>query len=200
MPVQPPTSLIVSSTQFKLGRHWERLTEVLILVKISLHRAEQARCRRVTWYRLISVMAFFHSADVKGIDGRETGSWWDCRFMAFARIGGLDSLITGASLALRLCFGEMGGETEFLLDLALLLIVRDPKFAESGLERTSGISPLGMASIDRTTFVLRKPLLTSSLKEYARLRLRKAEQQKNESGPGSGTYEKVNRGVSRYEK
>lgn len=69
--------------------------------------------------------------------------------MAFGRTGGVESLITGASLALRLCFGEMGGETEFRLDLVLLLRIRDPKFAESGLERTSGIRPLGMASVGR---------------------------------------------------
>lgn len=146
MPVRPPTSLLVSFMQPKFERQWQERTEVLILVKISLHRAEQARYRRVTWYRFISVMAFFHSAEVKGIDGRETGACWDCRLMAFGRTGGLDSLITGTSLALRLCFGEMGGEREFLWDLALLSIGRDPKFAELGLERTSGIRPLGMAS------------------------------------------------------
>lgn len=70
--------------------------------------------------------------------------------MAFVRMGGLESLIIGASLAWRLCFGEMGGETELLLlDLLLvlpLLVIRDPKFADSGLERTSGIKPLGMIS------------------------------------------------------
>lgn len=134
---------------------WGRLTEALILVKISLHRAEQARYRRVTWYRFISAIAFFHSAEVNGIEGRETGTCWDWRFMAFARMGGLESLITGASLALRLCLGEMGGETEFLLDLVLPLMIRDPKLAESGLESTSGIKPFGMASVDRTMLVLR---------------------------------------------
>lgn len=96
-------------------------------------------------------MAFFHSAEVKGIDGKETGTCWDCRLMALGRIGGLESLITGASLALRLCLGETGGETEFLLDLVLLLRVHGPKLAESGLERTSGIRPLGMVFINRTT-------------------------------------------------
>lgn len=71
--------------------------------------------------------------------------------MALARIGGLESLVTGVSLALRLCLGETGGEMEFLLALALLLVVRDPKLAESGLDNTSGISPLGMASMKHTT-------------------------------------------------
>lgn len=70
-------------------------------------------------------------------------------------MGGLESLISGASLAWRLCLGEMGGEMEFLLDLVLPLMIRDPKFAESGLERTSGIKPLGMAYMDCTILGLR---------------------------------------------
>lgn len=53
------------------------LTIFLMLVKISLHLAEQARNRRVTWYCFISVMAFFHSAELNGIAGREAGICWD---------------------------------------------------------------------------------------------------------------------------
>lgn len=60
------------------GAHGSRqLTMSLVFVRISLHLAEHARCLLVTWYRFISVIAFFHSAEVYGSTGREAGACCD---------------------------------------------------------------------------------------------------------------------------
>lgn len=81
----------------------------LVLVRISLHLAEHARCLFVMWNRFISTIAFFHSAGVYGKTGNEAGTCCDCRFVTL--MGGLDLIMGVISLALRLCAGVVGNGT-----------------------------------------------------------------------------------------
>jgi hypothetical protein len=98
---------------------------------------------------LISAIALFHSADVKGRTGSEAGTCWEWRLGVLT--GGRESLIIGVtSLALRLCAGDAGdAAAEGLLYwpagwMTLALGGPEPKLSVKLGLSIRGIKPFGM--------------------------------------------------------